>query len=378
MTGPVMLAAGGTGGHLFPARALASVLLDRGRDVVFVTDRRGVNLGAGLEGVPVHTVRSAAMAGRKLTGRVTGVVDLLRGTWEARRLTKSLGASCVVGFGGYPSVPPVLAATRLALPTVIHEQNAVLGRANRLLAPRVDVIATSFLDTARLDVSGHARVALTGNPVRPEITALANQPYVPPNGDGRLRVLIVGGSQGASILSRVLPEALATMPSGARRLLVITQQCRPEDLDGVRAAYETLGVQATLKSFFDDMADRLGEAQLVIGRAGASTVAEIAAAGKPAILVPYRYAADDHQTVNAMAVEADGAGWLMPEQAFTAEALAARLEALTATPQTLQAAAESARQRARLDAASALADVVERLVPGNGDSHDALMRPEAA
>ncbi len=378
MTGPIILASGGTGGHLFPARALAHVLIERGRKVVFVTDRRGVDLGGGLQGVPVHTVRSAAMAGRRLTRRLTGAVDLLVGTWEARRLTRDLQVACTVGFGGYPSVPPVLAASRLGLPCLIHEQNAVLGRANRLLAPRVDAIATSFSETAGLSRQIRARIAMTGNPVRPEIAELAQRPYVAPNGDGRLRVLIIGGSQGARILSQVVPQALQTMPCAARRQLVIAQQCRPEDLDNVRDAYQELGVQAELKTFFDDMADRFTEAQLIISRAGASSVAEIAAAGKPSILVPYRFAADDHQTANAAAVEADGAAWMMPESAFTPEALAARLEAMIAAPQSLESAAERARGRARLNAAHDLADIVERLVPGNGDNDDALLREEAA
>ena len=378
MTGPILLASGGTGGHLFPARALASNLLDRGREVVFVTDRRGIDLGGGLQGVPVHTVRSAAMAGRNLTRRLTGVVDLMVGTWEARRLTRSLDAACVVGFGGYPSVPPVLAASRLGLPCLIHEQNAILGRANRLLASRVDVVATSFAETAGLPAQTRARVVLTGNPVRPEIAALSQQPYAAPNGDGRLRVLVIGGSQGARILSRVVPEALRTMPAGARRRLLITQQCRSEDLDFVHETYHELGVQAVLDTFFNDMAVRLAESQLVISRAGASSVAEIAAAGKPSILVPYGFAADDHQTANAAAVEASRSAWMMPESAFTPEALAARLESLIAAPQALETTAERARSQARLLAARDLADIVERLAPGNGNNNDALPREEAA
>jgi UDP-N-acetylglucosamine--N-acetylmuramyl-(pentapeptide) pyrophosphoryl-undecaprenol N-acetylglucosamine transferase len=266
----------------------------------------------------------------------------------------------------------------MGLPCLIHEQNAVLGRANRLLAPRVDVVATSFAETAGLPTSGRARIVMTGNPVRPDIAALAQQPYAAPNGDGRLRVLVIGGSQGARILSQIVPEALKTMPSGARCRLLVTQQCRPEDLDQVRRAYAELGVQAVLETFFDDMAGRLAEAQLVISRAGASSVAEIAAAGKPSILVPYRFAADDHQTANASAIEAAGGAWMMPEAAFTAEALAARLEALIAAPQSLEVTAAHARQAARLHAARDLADIVERLVPGNGNRNDPFPREEAA
>jgi len=378
MTGPIVLASGGTGGHLFPARALADRLIAMGHRVVFITDRRGVDLGVGLADVPVHAVRSAAMAGRKLSGRLTGAVDLLVGIWEARRLLRQLDAACVVGFGGYPSVPPVLAASRLGLPCLIHEQNAILGRANRLLAPRVDIIATSFAETAGLPSSSRARVVMTGNPVRPEIAALGDAPYACPNADGRLRILVIGGSQGARILSDVVPAALETLPAGARSRVLITQQCRPEDIDRVREVYDRLGIQAELATFFADMAVRLGEAQLVISRAGASSVAELAAAGKPAILVPYRFAADDHQTANAAAVEADGAAWMMPESAFTPEALAARLEAMIAASQTLELTAERARRRARLDAAHELALLVTLLVPANGDGNDEPMREEAA
>jgi len=378
MTGPIVLASGGTGGHLFPARALAERLVDLGREVALVTDRRGVDLGTGLAGVPVHTVRSAAMAGRRLSGRLTGAVDLLVGTWEARRLMRQMGAVCVVGFGGYPSVPPVMAASRLGLPCLIHEQNAVLGRANRLLASRVDIVATSFAETAGLPSSSRARVVVTGNPVRPEIAALGDRPYEAPNGDGRLRILIIGGSQGARVLSDIVPAALETLPAGARGRVLITQQCRPEDIERVREAYDRLGVQAELATFFDDMAVRLDNSQLVISRAGASSVAEIAAAGKPAILVPYRFAADDHQSANAAAVEADGAAWMMPEAAFTPEALAARLEALIAAPHALETAAGRARRRARLQAARDLAVLVERLAPANGDHDDAPLREEAA
>lgn len=373
MSGPVILAAGGTGGHLFPAIALGQELMRRGHAIAAVTDQRGGELAERLDGVPVHRLRASAMSGRSLKGKITGAVDLLLGTLDARRLLKTITPSAVVGFGGYPTVPPLLAAQRLGLSTIIHEQNAVLGRANKLLAHKVDLVATSFERTQGVD---DRKVLLCGNPVRAEVAALADQPYRPPNGDGRLRVLVFGGSQGARVMSDILPAALAKLPNGARQRLVMTQQCRSEDLDRVRAAYDDMGVVSEVSTFFDDMAARLGEAQLVICRAGASSVAELAVAGRPSILVPYPHATDDHQTANAQAVEEAGAGWLMHEPAFTPEALAARLEAFVACPASLVDAAGAARRSARADATHRLAEAVESYLGSNG--HDDSNLREAA
>ena len=374
MSRPIVLAAGGTGGHLFPAVALARELMTRGHAVTAITDRRGCDLAASLDGVPVHRLRASALSGRSLKGKISGVVDLLLGTRDAKKLLKSLTPAAVVGFGGYPTVPPLLAAQRLGIPTVIHEQNAVLGRANRLLAHKVDLVATSFAKTQGVD---DRKVLLCGNPVRADIVALADQPYRPPNGDGRLRVLVFGGSQGARVMSVVVPDALAKLPIGARQRLVMTQQCRAEDLDRVRAIYDEMGVVAEVATFFDDMAERLGTAQLVICRAGASSVAELSVAGRPSILVPYPHATDDHQTANAQAVEEAGAGWLMHEPAFTPEALAPRLEAFVACPSALIEAASAARRSARPDAASRLAQAVETFLGGNGH-HGSEIREAAA
>jgi UDP-N-acetylglucosamine--N-acetylmuramyl-(pentapeptide) pyrophosphoryl-undecaprenol N-acetylglucosamine transferase len=366
MSGPVILAAGGTGGHLFPAIALGQELMRRGHAIAAVTDQRGGELAERLEGVPVHRLRASAMSGRSLKGKITGAVDLLLGTLDARRLLKTMSPSAVVGFGGYPTVPPLLAAQRLGISTIIHEQNAVLGRANKLLAHKVDLVVTSFEHTRGV---GDRKVLLCGNPVRAEVATLFDQPYRPPNGDGRLRVLVFGGSQGARVLSEILPAALAKLPSGARQRLVMTQQCRSEDIDRVRAAYDDMGVVLEVATFFDDMAARLGQAQLVICRAGASSIAELAVSGRPSILVPYPHATDDHQTANARAVEEAGAGWLMHELAFTPDALAARLEAFVACPAALVDAANAARRSARADATHRLAEAVESYLGSNGTSH---------
>lgn len=368
MTGPVLLAAGGTGGHLFPALALAEALHRQGAKCAFVTDRRGAAHLAGQD-APVHVVRSAPISGRGLGGRVLGVVDLLVGTVEARRLLRTLAPAAVIGFGGYPSVPPVLAATRQGIRAVIHEQNAVLGRANRLLAPRVDAIATAFAATRRVRPDLAPRCRLVGNPVRGAIAALADTPYQAPRPGGPVHVLVTGGSQGARVMADVVPAALARVGASVRARLAVAQQCRPEDLERVRAAYAAAGIAAELAAFFDDMPRRLAWAHLAITRAGASTVAELALAGRPAILVPYRFASDDHQSANAETMEAAGAAWAMAEAAFTAEALAGRVEALADAPETLGAAAARARAAGRLDAAEALAALVLGKAGANGGHH---------
>jgi len=363
MTGPVVIAAGGTGGHLFPAIAVAEVLMARGREVVAVTDRRGGELASRLENVPVHRLRASAMSGRSLSGKIVGMVDLLRGLLEARRLLRSLEPAAVVGFGGYPTVPPVMAASQLGIPAMVHEQNALLGRANRLLAGRVSLIATSFEKT---DGIAGADTLTCGNPVRAAIAALSGEAYAPAEADSPFRLFVFGGSQGARVLGEVVPEALAKLPETQRRRMQVTQQCRPDDIDRVRARFEALDVEAEVATFFDDMHVTLGRAHLVIGRAGASTVAELAAAGRPAVLVPYPFATDDHQAANARAVEEAGAGWMMPQSGFTPEALAARLETVLNAPVVLADAAAAARRWAKADAAERLADAIDRLTGANG------------
>ena len=267
-----------------------------------------------------------------------------------------LQPSVAVGFGGYPSVPTMLAASRRHVATVVHEQNALAGRANRLLAPRVSHIATSFPTVYGLKPADAARVTFTGNPVRPEIAKVRDLPYPAPT--GTINLLVTGGSQGARILSTVIPEALARLPAPMKARIALMQQARPEDVERVRAAHAQNGINADVASFFHDMPERLTRTHLVIARAGASTVAELCVAGRPAILVPYAHAADDHQTVNARALSDAGAAWVMPENAFIPEALTAKLRELLDTPNQLVAAAAAARDLGRPDAASRLADLV--------------------
>jgi UDP-N-acetylglucosamine--N-acetylmuramyl-(pentapeptide) pyrophosphoryl-undecaprenol N-acetylglucosamine transferase len=364
MTGParIALAAGGTGGHMFPAEALASELLARGHQVALVTDRRGGGFGERLPAVDTHRIAAGGLAGTGLVGRAQGVMQLGVGFFQSRALLGRLKPNVAVGFGGYASVPTVLAASLAGIPTVLHEQNAVLGRANKLLAKRATHIATSFPTVVGVGTSD--RAVVTGNPVRPAIAALADAAY--PALDDELRILVVGGSQGARVFSRLIPEAVALLPVDLQRRLTIAQQARVEDLETARANYTKASAKVELAPFFGDMPDRLRVAHLVISRSGASTVAELAAAGRPAILVPYPFATDDHQTANARALDSARAGWLMPESATTPAILAERLTALAASPQTLVQAAAAARGIGRRDAAARLADLVTSLIRGNG------------
>ncbi len=371
----IVLAAGGTGGHMFPAEALARELLARGFKVALVTDRRGQAFGDKAPEVAVHRIR----AGRLdvgFVGKVTALADMALGTIEAGRLLRALAPAAVVGFGGYPSVPTMLAAARQGLATLVHEQNAILGRANRLLAARVGAIATSFAEVGGLRLARGGRVVETGNPVRPAIVAERRTPYVALAPDRPIRVLVLGGSQGARILSAVVPAALAHLAPELRARLAVMQQARSEDLAAVRRAHEQAGIAAETSSFFDDVPARLAQASLVISRAGASSVAELTVIGRPAILVPYRHAADDHQSANARALSASGAAWVMPETAFTPESLAAEIETLLRAPERLAAAAAAAHRMGRPDAAARLADLVAEAAGGsNGHS---LPREHAA
>lgn len=361
MSGPLLLAAGGTGGHVFPAVALARELAARGREVALVTDERGERYEEIFAGFPVHRVSSATPTGRDFLGRGAAVASIARGVLQARRLFRRLKPAAAIGFGGYPSLPTMMAALG-RMPTAIHEQNAVLGRVNRLIAPRVQAIALSFAETDGLDPRARLKATLTGNPVRPEVTRLP--PYQAATDEFRL--LIFGGSQGARVMGEVAPAAVRLLPETLRRRLRVTQQARPEDEAAVRAAYAEMSVAAEVAPFFVDLPARLGAAHLAIARAGAGTVSELAAAGRPAILAPYAFAADDHQTKNARALADAGGAWVLPNGEFKPERLAALVAELAAAPARLAEAAERARSVGAPDAAQRLADLVERLAPANG------------
>jgi UDP-N-acetylglucosamine--N-acetylmuramyl-(pentapeptide) pyrophosphoryl-undecaprenol N-acetylglucosamine transferase len=369
---PIVIAAGGTGGHFFPAEALAGELLRRGRRIVLMTDARVASAvrsanGGGLAGGVFEeqetvVLRGAGIAGRGLWRGAAAVLALALGTRAARSWLRARPAAAVIGFGGYPAVAPGLAA-RLTRPRprlLLHEQNAVLGRANRLLAPLADVLALSHAGTAR--VPGGVRTVLTGNPVRPALAALAGQGYAAPAPDRPFRLLVLGGSLGARVFADVVPAALAALPAALRARLQVSQQCRAEDLERVRAAYGGSGIAVELAPFFADVADLLAAAHLVVARAGASTVAELAVAGRPSVLVPLPGAIDDHQTANAGALARAGGAFVLPQPAFTPEALAGRIAVLAAAPAALQAAAQAAAGCGAADAARRLADLVEQTI----------------
>ncbi len=355
---PIVIAAGGTGGHFFPAEALAAELVARGHRVVLMTDARSAGLASPIfAGRERYVIRGAGIAGRGLWQGAKAAGSMAAGVAQAGGMLARIGVGCVVGFGGYPCVAPVLAARLLRRrPAVIlHEQNAVLGRANRFLAARADVLALGFPHTGR--VPAGTRTEVCGNPVREAIAALSRTSYVAPT--AQVRLLVLGGSLGARVFSDVVPAALRLLPAALRARLSVVQQTRPEDLERVRAAYAADGVAAQLSPFFPDVAARLVAAHLVIARAGASTVAELAVVGRPAILVPLPGAIDDHQSANAQALsEAEGA-WVMPQTQFTPQALATRLCDVLADPVRLAAVAVGARRHAPAAAAAALADLVE-------------------
>ena len=355
---PIVIAAGGTGGHFFPAEALAAELVARGHRIALMTDSRsGGERSAVFAGRETFVLPGAGIAGRGWRRGVRALAAIGAGTIEARRILSRLEPSIVIGFGGYPSLPPVLAARSLRRrPSVIlHEQNAVLGRANRLLARFADRLALGVAETSHRPARLPAVV--TGNPVRPEIAALAGQPYAPPEDGAPVRVLVTGGSQGARVFGDALPRAIALLPAALRTRLRLAQQCRAEDLDRIRTAYREIGVAAELSPFFDDIAARLAWADVVVARAGAGTVAELAIAGRPALLVPFPHAIDNHQLFNARAV-----GAMVLEQAEferRIELLADRLMQCFGNPDLLATAAHAIAQHAIPDAAQRLADAVE-------------------
>ena len=361
-----VLAAGGTGGHLFPAQALAERLVRHGAAVCLATDRRADAFAAQVPGVEIREIRAGRLGGNPLQS-ACGVAAMAVGLVQARRLLGRLHPAAVVGFGGYPSVPTMLAATQLGLPTVIHEQNAVLGRANRLLAARVGRIATGFAETAGLRPADRARSAYTGNPVRPAIIAVAAIGYRPPRAGAPIELLITGGSQGARIFADIVPPALAGLPPALRVTLRVSLQARREDCARVTAQLEAAGIAAEVSSFFTDVPERLARAQLVICRAGASTVAELAAIGRPAILVPYPHATDDHQAANARAFADAGAGWVIPQSGLSAPMLTEILTERLADAVGLAGAAAQARRFACDDAAERLTAIVLALAGIEGE-----------
>jgi UDP-N-acetylglucosamine--N-acetylmuramyl-(pentapeptide) pyrophosphoryl-undecaprenol N-acetylglucosamine transferase len=355
-----ILAAGGTGGHMVPAAALAVELIERGHHVALVSDDRGVRFPGLFEDIETHVLPAGRLGGGPL-GYVRAGGRILAGRSMAKRLYKDLQPSAVIGFGGYPALPALLAAFSAGIPTIIHEQNAVLGRVNRFVAGKVDAIATSYDEVERLKPGWKAKTHLVGNPVREAVLNLRNRPYPLLEEDGIFRVLVTGGSQGATVLSQVVPDGLALLPVHFRRRLQVTHQARVEDIESVRAKYQNHGIPADLATYIADMPEALAWAHIVIARAGASTIAELTAAGRPAILVPLPSATDDHQTVNAREITAAGGARTIAQRAFTATELAKQIQKLGLDTVGLENAAARARSVGRPNAARDLADLVESI-----------------
>lgn len=353
----VLVAAGGTGGHLFPAQALSEELQRRGIAVELATDERANKYAGSFPARAIHTIPAATPTGGGLVSKVLAALQLGRGTLTARGVIKRANPLCVVGFGGYPTVPPVMAATMLKVPTILHEQNAVMGRANRFLAGRVSRIATGFPDMHSADAGIAAKIVHTGNPVRPAVIEAAKAAY-PETASGRLRILVTGGSQGARVMSDIVPEAIMAMAPEMRARLDIVQQARGEDEARVKAAYAELGLAADVAPFFADLPQRIAWAHVVIARAGASTVSELAVIGRPAILVPFPHALDQDQAANAAHLARTGAVEVVRQTDFTVEWLAAALTRMLGRMEGLTARAEAAKSAGIPDAAARLADLV--------------------
>jgi UDP-N-acetylglucosamine--N-acetylmuramyl-(pentapeptide) pyrophosphoryl-undecaprenol N-acetylglucosamine transferase len=354
----LVIAAGGTGGHMFPAQALAEEMLARGWRVRLATDSRGARYAGGFpEAVERRVTSAGTFAQGGLAARVVTPLRVAWGTAQSLVALMRDRPACVAGFGGYPALPAMTAAWLLGLPRIIHEQNGVLGRVNRFFATRVDAVACGVWPTVLPD---EARPVHVGNPVRAAVLARINAPYRGP-GDRPLEMLVIGGSQGAGMFARIMPAALALLPEGLRARLRLSQQVRPEDMARAQDDFADLGVQAELRGFFEDAPERLARATLVISRAGAGSIADITAIGRPAILIPYPHATDDHQAANAAGLVSAGGAFLIREEALTPDLLAGHVAAILSDPEGAEAMAEASRGQGRPEATLELAELVERL-----------------
>lgn len=358
---PILLAAGGTGGHLFPAAALAQELKRRGYEVELATDERAEKYGVEFPARAIHRIPSATFGSRSPVAMAKTFARLFNGYLKARNLLSTMEPLAVIGFGGYPTLPPIMAARSLGIPTAIHEQNAVMGRANRFLSRFADRVALSFSPTKRLHRGAEARAQVTGTPVRDAVQVYRDVAYVAPEPAGRFLLLVFGGSQGAHFFAEVMPQALLLMSSPFRWRLTIVQQVREEDLADLRETYKEAGIAAHLAPFFRDLPERIATSHLVIARAGASTVAELMAIGRPCLLVPLPHALDNDQLENASRLQEGGGGWCIRQSELTPERLAGELERLSTSPELLADAAAKAKAMAETDAVRKLADLAEEL-----------------
>ena len=357
----IVLASGGTGGHIFPARALCEELTNRGLQVSLMTDQRGEAYEKLFPGADIIPVTSASPSVGGLVGKAAAAVKLLAGTVQSILILRRLKPTAVVGFGGYPSMPPAAAAAFLKIPLILHEQNAVLGRVNKLLSGMATRIATSFHHTESAEEEVIRKMNFTGNPVRREILELHGRSYQSPEQENDIRLLVLGGSQGATVLSDVVPAAILALPEALQSRLHIVQQCRSEDLERVEKAYAASRVKTTLASFFTNVPELLSGCHLAITRSGASTIAELTVSGRPAILVPYKFAMDNHQQKNAENEVSKGAARLILQDDFTAETLSRHLMELLGSPDKLSCMARASAQLGEIHAAEKLADMVEAI-----------------
>ena len=357
----VMLAAGGTGGHLFPAQALAEALVRRGYAIHLMTDERVRDYGRAFPALETHLVPAATITPSKPFLLPLQLLKLYRGYRSARAILERLKPVAVAGFGGYPSFPPVIAASRLGIPCCIHDQNAVMGRANRVLSRYADAVASSFPALGKLPEQCKNKLRYTGNPVRGIVLAKQGAPYQPSAADQPFNLLVFGGSQGARFFAEFMPEVLKLLPKAVLRNLKVVQQCRPEDIERVKAAYGALELSFELASFFADMPQRFADAQLIVCRSGASTIAELGVIGRPAVMVPLPHSLDNDQLHNAEFLAQKGGGWVMPQAGLTPQEFAAFLTRLRYQDDELAGAAHAALELGMPDAAERLADVVEDL-----------------
>ncbi len=360
--GTIILAAGGSGGHMFPAQALAHELVARGYKIVLITDDRGYRYADRFPDTEIKLIHAATFAGANPIKRLMAGFRILGGLLAAAGTVRKIKPKAAIGFGGYSSFPTMIAATVMGTPTCLQDPNAVLGRVNKFLVGRVDLVGAAFENMQGLDPKDAPKIRVIGNLLRPEVLAARDIPYAPPGEEGPINLVIFGGSQGAQVLGEMVPAAIAMLPEDLRARLHVTQQAREENQDAAKEAYRAMNVKADVAPFFSDLPKLMSEAQLVIGRAGASTVTELGLIGRPSILVPLPSAMDDHQTVNARALTDVGGAWLMPQSEITVKTMADKLQSLLCDGDTLAAAAAAAWKTGKPNAATGFADMVEELI----------------
>jgi len=358
----IFLAAGGTGGHIFPAEALAIELISRGYRLSLLTDKRGIKLSKKISHLGAYAIKSGGVSGRGLLGKILSLISVFIGFIQALFLCIRLKPQIIVGFGGYACVPAMLAGLLCRINLVIHEQNAVLGRANRLFVSSAKKLAISYEKCSHVPNILDENIVFTGMPLRPSVLIEYKVKYPILDPKSKIILSVFGGSQGAAVFSDVVPSALSKIEKSLRSRVTVTHQSRPEDIEKTKIAYQNIGIDADVEDFFNDAPKRIASSHLVICRAGASTIAELSAIGRPAILVPYKYAVDDHQLLNAKAYEETGSGWLIKENDFTSLVLEQKLKSLFLNPGKLKAAQLASRKFGRREASNEIAKIIDELI----------------